>query len=340
MEKYKLIKEKILSEADTLPTDAILPSRNQLTKKYNVGEMTVRRAFNELIAEGYVYAIKGKGYFVANKNLKIKEVVIVTHGTHLNDLININLEMITYSELYSNRAGYQTNMFFHNSNSTFENNILQKLANNNPYGTLYHASKNVDMAETYKIFFPKIKNLVVLDALPLSAKAKLVTSDNYNIQLKMCKALNKQEYDKIYYIDLDNWQATNIHTERLKAFKDVFGKKNPYIYLSNDMVFNALDSLCKYLNKDLRNYKRVCMIFLGCYQLDWVYRNIKDVLDTLEYVGVGCFEKPPCEMAENAHIIWVKQDVQSICKEAVSILKEGVKDTQRVEIPASLEFIN
>ena len=82
------------------------------------------------------------------------------------------------------------------------------------------------------------------------------------------------------------------------------------------------------------------MVFLGCYQLDWVYRNIKEVLDKLDYVGIGCFEKPPCEMGDNAHIIWVKQDVKTICKEAVNILKEGVKDTKRVEIPASLEYIN
>jgi len=44
-----------------------IPSQRELCERFNISLMTARRAINELISEGVIYAIHGKGLFVAEK---------------------------------------------------------------------------------------------------------------------------------------------------------------------------------------------------------------------------------------------------------------------------------
>jgi len=63
---YAQLKEQIIAAiacADLAPGDQI-PSQRLLCKKYRMSHMTVRRAINELLHEGVIYAIPGKGLYV------------------------------------------------------------------------------------------------------------------------------------------------------------------------------------------------------------------------------------------------------------------------------------
>jgi GntR family transcriptional regulator len=55
-----------IAEGEYSPGDR-LPSQRALAEKYNASHMTVRRAINELIHEGVIYAIGGKGIYVAEQ---------------------------------------------------------------------------------------------------------------------------------------------------------------------------------------------------------------------------------------------------------------------------------
>ncbi len=55
----KYIKQKHLKD------DAILPSENQVAQKFGVSRNVTRCAFEHLRSQGYIYSIKGKGFFVA-----------------------------------------------------------------------------------------------------------------------------------------------------------------------------------------------------------------------------------------------------------------------------------
>lgn len=56
---YRSIKKKI--EAQDYPYQSLLPSENTLIRAYGCSRNTVRRALGELIADGYVQPIQGKG---------------------------------------------------------------------------------------------------------------------------------------------------------------------------------------------------------------------------------------------------------------------------------------
>jgi GntR family transcriptional regulator len=64
---YAHLKEEIMSaiSAGIFEPGDRLPSQRELIDQYNTSHMTVRRAINELLQEGVIYAIPGKGLFVS-----------------------------------------------------------------------------------------------------------------------------------------------------------------------------------------------------------------------------------------------------------------------------------
>ncbi len=69
--KYLLIKNDILKAIhnnELKPGDKI-DSESVLKKKYNVSTITVRKAFSDLINEGYLYGVQGVGTFVTKKQM-------------------------------------------------------------------------------------------------------------------------------------------------------------------------------------------------------------------------------------------------------------------------------
>ena len=49
------------------PPDTQLPSENELSKNFKVSRVTVRRAIDEIVRDGYVKRIQGKGTYVIDK---------------------------------------------------------------------------------------------------------------------------------------------------------------------------------------------------------------------------------------------------------------------------------
>lgn len=70
--KYYLIKNDIIEKINNeiLASHQLLPSERELIEAYGVSRITVRRAIDELVKEGYAYKVRGKGSFVKGDNLK------------------------------------------------------------------------------------------------------------------------------------------------------------------------------------------------------------------------------------------------------------------------------
>lgn len=65
---YLRLKNDLLGEIDAgvyAPNDR-LPSQRELGQRYGLSHMTVRRAINELVQEGVIYARQGQGIYVAD----------------------------------------------------------------------------------------------------------------------------------------------------------------------------------------------------------------------------------------------------------------------------------
>ena len=57
------IKELIISRA--IKTDEKMPSIRELSKEIRINPNTIQKSYHELEKQGYLYSLKGKGYYVA-----------------------------------------------------------------------------------------------------------------------------------------------------------------------------------------------------------------------------------------------------------------------------------
>jgi GntR family transcriptional regulator len=69
---YHKIKQHLLDQiiSGTLKAGDMLPSETQLLTQYNASRITIRRALKELIQQGILYTIQGKGTFVAHAPIR------------------------------------------------------------------------------------------------------------------------------------------------------------------------------------------------------------------------------------------------------------------------------
>ncbi|MBQ0105543.1 MAG: GntR family transcriptional regulator, partial [Armatimonadetes bacterium] len=347
MHKYELIKKELMKEIAQFPVGSMLPSRNQIIKKYNVGEMTVRRALNELVNEGFLIGKQGKGYFTAkNQTEEMSEISLVMNGYNSTDFfgedISIEIGFIKYTDIFSYQNNYALNIHFHKNKLLIQNSIIDRLCKTKPKGIIIHSQILYDNYDKFRKLCETVPNTVVIDSLNQSIdfNVNLSTTDNYTSTVQMCKKLASKKYDRIIYIDLDNWENTNVSKDRLNGFKSVFEKQNPLYILSEKRAYENLDDMVKIINNELKKHKKVCMFFLGTFQLDWIYRNCKELMDSLDYLGIGLYEKPIMPMKENAHIIWAKQDIESMIKNAFGIIAENSPQKKTVLVPARLNYIN
>ncbi|PTM57625.1 GntR family transcriptional regulator [Desmospora activa] len=58
------IEKRELKEGDMIPSERVL------SEQYRISRMTVRQAINNLVRDGYLYRIKGKGTFVASNKIE------------------------------------------------------------------------------------------------------------------------------------------------------------------------------------------------------------------------------------------------------------------------------
>ena len=66
---YSQIKSQIIS--GTLKENEMLPSIRGLAKDLRISFITTKRAYEELEKDGFIYALPGKGCYVAPKNIEL-----------------------------------------------------------------------------------------------------------------------------------------------------------------------------------------------------------------------------------------------------------------------------
>lgn len=66
LEEY--IKE-LIEKGELRPGDALPPER-EYAEKYQISRMTVRQAFTQLVNQGYLYRLQGKGTYVAERKIE------------------------------------------------------------------------------------------------------------------------------------------------------------------------------------------------------------------------------------------------------------------------------
>lgn len=113
-EQFKeMISEGIYKENDKLP------SKRKLADSFKVSPLTIEAAYDQLIAEGYVYAIEKKGYFV-DKQIEL----LKPKGNHKINLIQPN-EKIKYPYEFKTNI-VDTSLFPHSTWGKLSREVLSE----------------------------------------------------------------------------------------------------------------------------------------------------------------------------------------------------------------------
>ncbi|WP_114296324.1 GntR family transcriptional regulator [Anaerobacterium chartisolvens] len=80
--KYYIVKKKILEMIDReeVGPDGMVPSERELMSMFEVSRITAKKAVDDLVKEGYLYRIQGKGTFIKNDTLN-QDLVSITSCT-------------------------------------------------------------------------------------------------------------------------------------------------------------------------------------------------------------------------------------------------------------------
>lgn len=85
---YSQIKSQIIS--GSVPEESALPSIRSLAKDLRISVVTTKRAYEELEREGFIYAVAGKGFFVAPKNMELlREQNLRAIEAHIDQIIEL-----------------------------------------------------------------------------------------------------------------------------------------------------------------------------------------------------------------------------------------------------------
>jgi GntR family transcriptional regulator len=71
--KHQQLREILINLIDTeLEPDTPIPSERDLGEEYGLSRMTVRQAINQLVSEGKLYRVRGRGTFVAQPKMDLQ----------------------------------------------------------------------------------------------------------------------------------------------------------------------------------------------------------------------------------------------------------------------------
>lgn len=90
---YEQIKNAIIKQimSDELVEGEIIPSIRTLAQDIKISVMTIKKAYDELENEGYIYSIQGKGTYVAPKNVELaREQANKDIEKHIYNIIEIS----------------------------------------------------------------------------------------------------------------------------------------------------------------------------------------------------------------------------------------------------------
>jgi len=85
---YSQIKSQIISGA--LREDEMLPSIRGLAKDLRISFITTKRAYEELEKDAFIYALPGKGCYVAPKNIELlREENLKKIEEHIDEIVRL-----------------------------------------------------------------------------------------------------------------------------------------------------------------------------------------------------------------------------------------------------------
>lgn len=218
--KYVRIKECIRKEIDegTLVKDDRLPPEQALIERFDASKMTVIRALQELVQEGYLVRTQGSGTFVSSPQKHLPLIGVMVPGFS-HSIYSILLRSI---ETYTHDLGYSIMLCCTDSDTEKAVNFANELINRNAKGVIAVPLEQVENDDEnikwYNLFDEANIPVVLLDrGIPSIEHSVLVDTTNEESMAELTHLMKQRGYQRLLYIMEGGIQSTTSNS-RLEGF--------------------------------------------------------------------------------------------------------------------------
>ncbi len=175
--KYQKVIDLIINEIEIgkLKGNARLPSINELSAQYSLSRVTVERAYMHLKKRGYISQIDGKGFYVEDKEQKLKVLLIFNKLCYYKRMVYYGL-----LEVLKDNASIDLQIHHYNV-KILDDIIVENLGKYNFYVIMPHFHQDTPPEEYIRVF-EKIppQSLLLLDkSLPDLKMAYMSVYQNF-----------------------------------------------------------------------------------------------------------------------------------------------------------------
>lgn len=320
---YKQIQEKIKEQIKLgilRPGDRV-GSEKELSKLYNVSQITTKNALIGLAEEGWVERIQGKGSFVSDLSSQLrpamaKPVLIGVVFPSMKTMID--QQLLNYIEQYAYEEGFQILLRITRESAERETQSIRELMELGIQGLIVFPTEAENYNESIiQLSFDKFP-VVLVDRFFKNIRVAHVVSDNITGTFDAIDYLLKKGHRQIAYISPE---ITNSVTEdRAIGYEKAFMEhqlpidKNLWCMLKLNMIQqNAAEEIADFL-KGKDSVTAIFTVNVKLAHIVHAYLRNHHLLDKIELVT---FDRP-----DLPEVPYVAQNIEAISKKSIEILKE------------------
>ncbi|MFB9276613.1 GntR family transcriptional regulator [Cohnella cellulosilytica] len=213
--KYQQVKDYVLLQIknNELGKDGRIPSESEFSKLLDVSSITVRKALNDLVNEGIIYRVRGKGSFVSNHQEPAADKAIgyVTFIISGNELYNSSyMQIIKGIQSFLSQQDCKLIVEFVENDFEKEQELVGNLIQSDHRGLLIY-SANPNGAKGYlNELRRKSIPFVMLDRIPSGYSVDCITCNNQDGAYEAVEHLINNGHRKIGFAAYDFYLSTEV----------------------------------------------------------------------------------------------------------------------------------
>ncbi|MFC5648723.1 substrate-binding domain-containing protein [Paenibacillus solisilvae] len=245
--KYQMVKDYVLSQIENneISQDDRIPSESEFAKLLDVSSITVRKALADLVNEGVIYRIRGKGSFVANQNTPVEKasslIAFVISGIEMYD--SSYMQIMKGVQSFIGKQDCKLIIEFVENNIEEEQDVILNLIQSDVRGILIYSS-NPEYAKNYLDEIRK-KSIpfVMLDRFPAGFPVNCISCNNHDGAYEAVEYLIQLGHRNIGFAAFDFHLSPEV--ERYNGYRNALsGASLPLnqeiIYLDKELDYERL----------------------------------------------------------------------------------------------------
>ena len=324
-------------EKKRLLTNQKIPPERSLMRKYNLSYNTVTHALRNLVHQGYLRRIQGKGSFV--NDLSVQKRL----NKHKFNLIGLTIPHLDSAQIpfvglimkgaeeEARNNNFRIVISNDEDDKVLERKHIREFSQNGIDGLIIHYLGEKENIDCLKTLQKENVPFVLVDRYSPFLTTDYVTGDNFLGAYSATKKIIALGYKRILYLSSDENHSTIYDRKNgwEKALKEA-GLSSSDNFLGNSHFPDTTESAYQIAKKRLSKEKGTFAIFaLNLQVILGIWQAVQDLKIDSRGITFACFDEPPSEIPKDIRLIKVIQPVEEMGREAVKVILKRLKGDKK-----------